>query len=153
MIRVEKTEVEKQQEMQRVYEYCLYMMLSSYFKAATCKSYHIEKQLFLYYKEYSTKKVYGLEEQVIRLLERQVLPLLPKEYRNETVEIRLIRNQKTNLTVIAISAEEGMFYVCGKYEGKDSELKTAWVSKEIHAVQTLTVADSNLTNQLTGQVA
>ena len=38
MIRVEKTEAEKQQEMQRVYEYCLYMMLGSYFKSVTCKA-------------------------------------------------------------------------------------------------------------------
>ena len=97
--------------------------------------------------------MYGLEEQVIRLLEKQVLPLLPKRYMNEAVEIRLIRNQETDLTIIAIAAEEGMLYVCGMYEGKDSELKTSWVPKEIHEVQMLTVADGNLANQFTVQVA
>ncbi len=126
MLRVEKTDAEKAKEMQRVFEYCMYMMLGSYFKSTHCKSNHLETQLLLYYKEYGLKKVYGLEERVLRLIEREVLPVVPKEYLSCDAKIKLIRNEKHDVTVVVLTVQDAQLLVCGKYNGKESKVKAAW---------------------------
>lgn len=126
MLKVEKTNAEKAKEMQRVFEYCVYMMVGSYFKSARCKSYHLETQLLLYYKEYGVRKAYGLEERVLRLIERQVLPVIPKEYLDSDAEVKLIRNEEQDVTVMVVTVQDEQLLVYGKYNGKESEIRAVW---------------------------
>ena len=126
MLKVEKTNAEKAREMQRVFEYCMYMMVSSYFKSVRCKSYHLETQLLLYYKEYGMKRAYGLEDRVLRLIERQVLPVIPKEYLDCDAEVKLIRNEEQDVTVMVLMVRDAKLLVYGKYNGKESEMRAVW---------------------------
>lgn len=74
---------------QRALDYCMYMMLSSYFKGSICKSTFLEKRLYLYYKEQKPDTQVELEEKCIQLIEQEILPQIPKACWKERVQIKL----------------------------------------------------------------
>ena len=125
MYKHEKTALEKKQETQRVFDYCLYMMLTSYFDSSRCRSRQLEKKLFLGYKEYNVNKVYTMEEQTIRLVEAQVLPLLPKMALDRSVEVFMVPEKEPQVTKLLLRTAAGSYEVEGIYEGKNTKLQVA----------------------------
>ena len=51
MFKFEKTQQEKMMDKQKAFDYCVYMMLSSYYKKTVCLSDVMETNLFLRYRE------------------------------------------------------------------------------------------------------
>lgn len=125
MYKHEKTALEKKQETQRVFDYCLYMMLTSYFDSSKCRSKQLEKRLFLGYKEYNVNKVYTMEELAIRFVEEQVLPLLPVDILRRSVEVWLIPDKEPQVTKLLLRTARGSYEVEGVYEGKNTKLQVA----------------------------
>lgn len=56
MFKFEKTTEEKRIEKQKAFDYCVYMMFSSYYKKAKCLTPILEEKLFLYYKDLNEKQ-------------------------------------------------------------------------------------------------
>lgn len=125
MYKHEKTALEKKQDTQRVFDYCLYMMLTSYFDSSKCRSKQLEKRLFLGYKEYNVNKVYTMEELAIRFVEEQVLPLLPVDILRRSVEVWLIPDKEPQVTKLLLRTARGSYEVEGVYEGKNTKLQVA----------------------------
>lgn len=125
MYKHEKTQFEKKQETQRVFDYCLYMMLTSYFKASRCRSRQMEKKLFLDYKEYNLNKVYAMEEAAIKFVEEQVMPIFPKEALNQSVEVRMIPDKEQAVTKLVLRTADGWYQVGGIYQGKNTKLQVS----------------------------
>lgn len=125
MYKHEKTALEKKQETQRVFDYCLYMMLTSYFDSSKCRSRQLEKKLFLGYKEYNVNKVYTMEELAIRFVEEQVLPLLPVGALERSVEVWLLPDKEPEVTKLLLRTAKGSYEVEGVYEGKNTKLQVA----------------------------
>lgn len=74
---------------QRALDYCMYMMLSSYFNGSICKSTFLEKRLYLYYKEQKPDKQVEMEKQCIQLIEQELLPRIPGACTESRVQIKL----------------------------------------------------------------
>lgn len=74
---------------QRALDYCMYMMLASYFNGSICKSSFLEKRLYLYYKEQKPDNQVEMEKQCIQLIEQEILPQIPQACVDSTVRIKL----------------------------------------------------------------
>lgn len=62
---------EKKSTKQQENAYIIYMMLSSFFQKAVCMTKHLEKTLFLYYKDLSAEKQVNREAEILKELEKK----------------------------------------------------------------------------------
>ncbi len=75
---------------QKAFDYCTYMMLSSYFDKAICKNKAYESKLFLYYQDLSVSQQIEMECRCLKTLREDVLCKLPKKFFYQMVEIHLV---------------------------------------------------------------
>ena len=97
---------------QKTFDYCMYMMLSSYFARATCTTRIHESQLYLYYQEEKAEEQIRMEQQCIRLAESEILPKIPAGMLRKSVRIHLIGCQSSNRTTMQIWC--GRYVICIK---------------------------------------
>lgn len=99
----------------KAFDYCLYMLLASYFDKAVCKNKILENKLYLYYKELSADKQVDMEKRCIKALGKSALAKMPKNYFRQKVEISLATRAggeteilvDDGIMVIAVIATDG----------------------------------------------
>ncbi len=87
---------------QKAFDYCMYMMLSSYFSKAVCTTRIHESQLYLYYQEEKTEDQVRMEQQCIQLAEKEILSKIPDSVLRKPVNIRLLGSQGSAHTTMQI---------------------------------------------------
>ncbi len=110
----------KNKETQMAFDYCVYMMLGSYFTKTTCSTPMLEKKLYLHYLQQKKEQQYHMEDQVIRYVEQHLLRVLPQEIWREQVEVRLNRNPQSGWTEIRFIGKTFILRVMGK-QGREAQ--------------------------------
>ena len=90
MFKIEKTKQERKNEKQKAFDYCVYMMLSSYYKKARCLSEVLETSLFLHYKELNDNQAVELEKEAIKLIEKLILPNIPEDIEQKEATVTIL---------------------------------------------------------------
>lgn len=104
MVKYKMNKKETAKNNQWVWEYINYMMLTGYFGKAECKTPILEKRLYVHYKETREDRQVQLERISDAILKRKIIPLLPKEFVEGRVEIRLVSDCFSNMkTVIHVT--------------------------------------------------
>lgn len=86
-----------------VLDYALYMMVSSYFKKATCTTKRQEGRLYLQYKNAKDDKQVEDEEWCDLFVQMHLMDRIPQEFWDSNVEIALIGHSGTPDTLIRIT--------------------------------------------------
>lgn len=108
--------LQKQISRQRAFDYCMYMMLTSYFGKSVCKSEYLEKKLFLNYQEQKVNDQIAMEEQCIRLIEKEILPKVPEKYVSESVDAHLQQSKDAVHTRVLIHTGDYILGVNTHYD-------------------------------------
>jgi len=103
---------------QTAFAYSIYMMLGSYFDKTKCLTPLQEKKMRVQYLEQKLTSQYQMEETCIRLIEKELLPKLPKEIWNNQMEVYLIGIPGTGRTEVQFHCPEYILRVVGSYGGK-----------------------------------
>lgn len=110
------------QNKQKAFDYCMYMMLSSYFAKATCTTRIHESQLYLYYQEEKTDDQVKMEQQCIRLAEEDILSRIPGWMLREEVKICLVGRQGSGYTTMQIWCDKYVICIRTKYHKTNPEV-------------------------------
>lgn len=108
---------------QRAWDYIMYMMLGSYFKKTNCITPFWEQKLSLNYSAMKKQDQYAAEDKCIKVIEEEVLPNLPEEFVESEVDVKLVIDDKTDLTVIQVFNDTYELMVAYKYDEKKIEIK------------------------------
>lgn len=79
----------------RAQAYCMYMIAGSYFKKCECSTPGMEAKCMLQYRELGDKRQIDGENKSIHLMEKVILPKLPKELMEEKVTASFVPNGET----------------------------------------------------------
>lgn len=90
MYRYEKTLAEKMIEKQKAFDYCVYMMLTGFYRKTECMSPFLETKLFLYYRELNDNTAVSMEKNALRILEKEILSVIPTDVSQEDAEIHIL---------------------------------------------------------------
>lgn len=90
MFRFEKKTQERMMDKQKAFDYCVYMMLSSYYKKAICLSDILETKLFLHYKELNDKMAESMECEAINVIEKSILPNIPEDIEQKVAKVIIL---------------------------------------------------------------
>ena len=90
MYRYEKTSTEKATDKQKAFDYCVYMMLTGYYRTAICLNPVMETKLFLYYKDLSDNTAVSMEKEADRVIEKEILTKIPQDISQEDAEICIL---------------------------------------------------------------
>lgn len=107
---------------QRAFDYSMYLMLSSYFDNAVCTSELQRKKLRLAYQELKDEDKDFFDEQSIAVIEKELLPYLPKGFIEQKMQLALVGDDNRLYTEIRLSGEEYVLRVKAKYAKKNSVL-------------------------------
>lgn len=107
---------------QRAFDYSMFLMLSSYFDKAKCSGELQKKKLHLAYQELKDEDKDTFDAQSIAVIEKELLPNLPKDLVERDMQIVLLGNECNPCTEIRLSDEEYMLRVKAKYAKKNSVL-------------------------------
>ena len=117
-------------EKQHAFDYCMYMMLASYFKKSVCVSRIQEEKLFLYYKELKPQEQIDMEQQCIRLIEKDLMKGIPKKAWNFRIEVHLRGNEKYPQTEMQIRFKNHILQLFTEYQKRNPELRySMWVKR------------------------
>jgi hypothetical protein len=108
---------------QRAWDYIMYMMLGSYFKKTNCLTTFWEQKLSLNYSAMKKQDQYAAEDKCIKVIEEEILPQLPEEFLESTVDIKLVVDEKDDVTVIEVTDGVYELMVAYKYDVKKVEIK------------------------------
>jgi hypothetical protein len=108
---------------QRAWDYIMYMMLGSYFKKTNCLTTFWEQKLSLNYSAMKKQDQYAAEDKCIKAIEEEVLPQLPDEFLDSEVDVRLVIDDKDDVTVIEVTDGIYELLVAYKYDVKKVEIK------------------------------
>lgn len=92
-----------QEDIQMALTYAMYMMLTSYYDHAECKTPLYEKKLYLRYMGQKVKDQYQLEDYCLQYLQNTLLAKYPKKYWNRKVEVRITPNADGKSNTILIT--------------------------------------------------
>lgn len=81
-----------QEDIQMALTYAMYMMLTSYFEHAECKTPLYEKKLYLRYMGQKVKDQYQLEDYCLQYLQNTLLARYPKKFWNRKVVVGITPN-------------------------------------------------------------
>ena len=124
------TTLQKKRNRQKAFDYCMYMMLTSYFKQSVCKSRYIEKQLFLYYQEEKSYNQIAMEEQCVKLIEEEILPKIPHKYQNARVDTHLQQCKDAVHTRLLVHTGNYILCIYTAYDKqKPQVIMSQWVKK------------------------
>lgn len=111
---------EKQMSRQKSFEYCMYMIFSSYFEKVVLKTPYQEKRLLLHYKETKQQEQFSMEEQCIKYMEK-VKESLPPEVWEQPMEVRLVGQNNGEYTELRFESEP--YIICVKADARDKRAK------------------------------
>lgn len=124
------TTLQKKINKQRAFDYCMYMMLTSYFQKSICKSKYMEKKLYLYYQEQKQNDQIAMEEECIRLIEQQILPKVPQKYRMREVDTHIRRRGNHPGMELLIHTGDYILQVAVDYNKNSPELYVKQLLKQ-----------------------
>lgn len=104
-----------QMEKQRAFEYSMYIMLSSYFDKPICNTQLQEKKLCLAYQELKENAKQDYDEKSINIIEKELLPKLPKSFLDQQLEFSLVGRENTPFTEIRLQNEDYMLRLRSRY--------------------------------------
>lgn len=70
--------------------YAAYMMASSCFRSSACATPQMEKRAYLVYRLAGERKQLEMEERILSLLDKKVLPHMDAEFLSSKVEVRFL---------------------------------------------------------------
>lgn len=115
---------------QHSFDYCMYMMLASYFGKSVCVSKIQEEKLFLYYRELKPQEQIDMEQQCIKLIEKELLKKLPEKVWGFQVEVHLRGNERSPETEIQIRFKNHILQLYTEYQKRSPELKyNMWMKR------------------------
>ena len=100
---------------QRAFDYSMFLMLSSYFDNAVCTSDLQRKKLCLAYQELKDEDKDSFDEQSIAIIEKELLPNLPKDFTSQKMQLALVGSDDRFYTEARLSNEEYVLRVKAKY--------------------------------------
>lgn len=103
---------------QRAWDYIMYMMLGSYFKKTNCLTPFWEQKLSLNYSAMKKQDQYAAEDKCIKVIENEILDNLPEEFLESCVDIKLVIDDNTDLTVVHVYTDKYDLKVAYKYDEK-----------------------------------
>lgn len=106
---------------QRAWDYVMYMMLTSYFDETNCLTQFWEKKLSLNYRAMKKQDQYAAEDRCIKVIEDEILPKLPEEFVNSAVDVKLMIDEKLDVTVMIVSNDKYELMVSYKYDVKKTD--------------------------------
>lgn len=106
---------------QRAWDYVMYMMLTSYFDETNCLTQFWEKKLSLNYRAMKKQDQYAAEDKCIKVIEDEILPKLPEEFINSAVDVKLMIDEKLDVTVMIVSNDKYELMVSYKYDVKKTD--------------------------------
>ena len=106
---------------QRAWDYVMYMMLTSYFDETNCLTQFWEKKLSLNYRAMKNQDQYAAEDKCIKVIEDEILPKLPEEFVNSAVDVKLMIDEKLDVTVMIVSNDKYELMVSYKYDVKKTD--------------------------------
>ena len=112
-------------------EYVLYMMISSYFNKAKCKTEFLEKKLYLHYQEIKKEEQFILEDQCIDYIEQELFNELPEEIWKQNVEVVLEKTSQNGPTDIRLIGPKYMLRIRVKYKGKKTKFFYQLLSRNV----------------------
>lgn len=116
------TSLQKKLSKQRAFDYCMYMMLTSYFRKSVCRSKYLEKKLYLYYQEQKQNDQIAMEEQCIRLIEKEILPKVPQKYQMCEVDTHIRRSNGCHGAELLVHTGDYILRVVTNYNRKRPEI-------------------------------
>ncbi|MBQ8983392.1 MAG: hypothetical protein IJ079_07360 [Lachnospiraceae bacterium] len=108
-----------QEDIQMALTYAMYMMLTSYFEHAECKTPLYEKKLYLRYMGQKVKDQYLLEDYCLQYLQNTLLSKYPKKFWNRKVEVRLTPNVDGKGDTILITDPHIEMKMTVEYQARD----------------------------------
>ena len=119
MFKYEKTKQEKIIDKQKGFDYCIYVMLSSYYKKAICLSNILETNLLLRYREINKNVVEDVESEAINVIEKFVLPHIPEAIEHKVAKVSILPwNNTYGCHGIQATTDNTVVTVYCKKEGK-----------------------------------
>ncbi len=119
---------EKQITKQKALDYCMYMILASYFENIVLKSPIQEKNLLLHYKDLKPQEQIDLEEQCIRYLQK-VEKKIPAVIWEQPMEIHLVGRPDKASTKLKLVSEPYIIEVMTEYQKGKPEIRFVIWSK------------------------
>ncbi len=120
---------EKQASRQKSFDYCMYMIFSSYFEKVTLKTPYQEKKLLLYYKELKQQDQYQMEDQCIQYIEK-VKEKIPAEVWKQPMEVRLVGYNNQDYTELRFESEPYIISVKADCLAKKPKMKLVFWRKK-----------------------
>lgn len=90
MYRHEKTTAERAFEKQKAFDYCVYMMITGYFRKTRCLNPIMEKKLFLYYKDLSDNSAISMEKEAERMIEKEIFSKISWDVSQEDAQVYIL---------------------------------------------------------------
>lgn len=119
---------EKQITKQKALDYCMYMILSSYFEKTVLKSPIQEKNLLLHYKDLKSQDQIDLEDKCIKYLQK-VEKKIPEEVWEQTMEVHLIGRAGKASTNLRFVSEPYIIEVRTQYQKGNPQIRFVYWRK------------------------
>ncbi len=119
----------KQISKQKAFDYCMYMIFSSYFKETTLKSPIQEKNLLLHYKDLRPQDQFAMEDQCIRYMDK-VQEKIPSKVWEQPMEVHLLGRSEQPNTEIRFESEPYIICVSADCSKGRPELKLVFWKKK-----------------------
>ncbi len=113
----------KTKNSQNALDYVIYMMAASYFKKAECSSKLYEKKLCISYRETKEHLQYQMEDIVIDYVEKEILPKLPRDIEQQTVQVYLVHTPEAPCTEIRLCFGEYILRIAAVYKGSRTKVQ------------------------------
>ncbi|MBQ9140318.1 MAG: hypothetical protein IJX63_00800 [Lachnospiraceae bacterium] len=113
---------EKQVTKQKALDYCMYMIVASYFAEITLKSPIQEKNLLLHYKDLKPQEQIDLEEQCIRYMQK-VEKKIPEEIWEQPMEVHLVGKPRKASTELSFVSEPYVIEIRTDYGKGKADIK------------------------------
>ena len=107
---------------QMAFSYALYMMLGSYFRKTVCTSSIMEQKMHLWYAEVQKDTQLNMEKQCISYIEKKLIPVMPKAFWNEKMEVHLSMDERRERIELRFEGAEYMLRVFVNPVGRKSEI-------------------------------
>lgn len=107
---------------QAAFEYALYMIASSYFKSARCKSGLQEKKLLLHYKETKPDTQYKMEDVCIRFMD-DLVRRVPSKFFDRDVTVHLVGHEDAGVTELYFTNSKYVLRLKGIYKGGKTKIE------------------------------
>lgn len=114
---------------QMAFDYAMYMMASSYFQKATCKTKYQEGKMIIRYLQLSKEEQYEMEDFCIQYIEEVLLHHVNPMVWKEDVTVKLIGKEKSDRTLLQFEGDK--YSICVKTVYKsDTPIVKSFIRKK-----------------------